>query len=181
MAKTIYLLRHTEPEHTNMEDDHKRVLTEKGRQDAENMAKILSDDGVKPDFILSSDAARTSQTTKPFREIWTDINVEFRDDLYLASAGHLHSLLRSLDDDLQSVLIVGHNPGLYEFLKFMTASTLPSMFSDLEYDYQMGVWTELACQWDHWDHIAPGRNHLVAMFKDGALKKLSDLAKTGTE
>lgn len=181
MAKTIYLLRHTEPEHTNMDDDHKRPLTDKGHKDAQNLAKVLSEDGVQPDLMLSSNAVRTSQTAKPFREVWSDVEISFRDDLYLASAGHLHSLLRSLDDEFSSVLIIGHNPGLYEFLKFMTASALPTMFSDLEYDYQMGVWTELSCQWDSWDQLAPGRNNLVAMLKDGNLKKLSDLAKTGTD
>lgn len=65
-----------------------------------------------PDLVLCSTAVRTRQTLEGvLSQLTVEPAVEFREDLYLADPMDMLRLISSLPDTVESVLLVGHNPG----------------------------------------------------------------------
>ena len=110
--RRLLLLRHAKAEPGGPDqDDHDRVLAERGLTDADAMARYLKAQGYQPDRILCSTSMRTRQTVAPvLREVPAPI--EFVEALYHAPPGRIAALAQDADNDIKVLLMVGHNPGL---------------------------------------------------------------------
>ena len=94
--------------------DHARPLSERGRLDAAALGRLLRDRALLPAAALVSSALRTRQT---FDLLGLDGDAPRRtlsDALYLADPGTLLDVLREQDGDAESIMLVGHNPGMHE-------------------------------------------------------------------
>jgi phosphohistidine phosphatase len=107
--RTLVLLRHatTEPQST---DDHTRRLTPEGRADAAEVRRWLTEQGIAPGRVLVSTAARA-------RETWElaavgDAEPEHDARVYEASPEVLRDLVAETAPDVQTVVVVGHNPAV---------------------------------------------------------------------
>ncbi len=113
--KTITLLRHAK---SSWDDptlvDFDRPLNDRGRKTAPDMAHRLRAAGIRPSLILSSPAKRAWSTAKIFaKEISYPHEFLQRDrDLYHASLSQLFDVIAAQDEGFNSILVVGHNPGL---------------------------------------------------------------------
>ena len=95
------------------------------------MGQRLGDAGIRPSLIASSPAIRAWTTA---RVIATQMSypVEFlmrENNLYLASLSDLIDIVAEQDEGFQSLLIVGHNPGLTDLANFLSpglTSNLPT-------------------------------------------------------
>ncbi|HUO02070.1 MAG TPA: histidine phosphatase family protein [Rhizomicrobium sp.] len=114
--KRLYILRHAKAAQAEPgQDDHARALTVRGIADAEAMARYLRKSGARPDRVLISTSARTIQTADlVLRELEGPPRADYRDGLYLASAGKIVTMLKTLPAKFSEVMVVGHNPGLEE-------------------------------------------------------------------
>lgn len=70
-----------------------------------------------PDRILCSTAVRAQQTLHGLQQAWDPkaiaaTPVETREDLYLAMASAIQKITEEHHGNSQSLLIIGHNPGL---------------------------------------------------------------------
>ena len=110
--KRLYLLRHAKAVPDNVrQDDFARELTVRGMHDAASMARYLRKNEMRPDLVLVSGASRTRQTAElVLRELET--KADYRDTLYLAEPGKILAQLQALPASLESVMVVGHNPGI---------------------------------------------------------------------
>lgn len=109
--KKLILMRHAKSSWADaLAEDHDRVLNARGRAAAEAMGNWLRAQGHLPDEALVSDAARTRQT---FARLGLDCAAQFRDALYHASAQAMLNVLQEARGD--SVLMLGHNPGIADF------------------------------------------------------------------
>jgi phosphohistidine phosphatase len=111
--KRLLLLRHAKAsQDVEAGGDHARELTARGRKDASAMGAFLQAQGLIPNMVLCSSAARTVETWELVaRELGAAPKVEFRDLLYLASAKKIQSFVRAADD-APTLLVIGHNPGM---------------------------------------------------------------------
>jgi phosphohistidine phosphatase len=122
-AKVLWLLRHakTVPDPPPGGDDFDRVLAPRGRRDATALGRLYAagSDGLGPDLkrvprptvALVSPAARTTATAELVLDGVTEPPEQLLvDDLYGADPNDVLDLLRTLSDDLTSVMVVGHNP-----------------------------------------------------------------------
>ena len=101
----------------------------------------------KPGLVLASSARRTLQTATlaaeemeyPITEIKTDEN------LYLASERRIMKIIRSLPDDCESCLLVGHNPGLTDLINQLNVrlDNLPTG-SAVCFNFNTGKWSEIS-------------------------------------
>jgi phosphohistidine phosphatase len=128
--KTLLILRHAKSswKHTEL-PDFDRPLNKRGKGDAPRMGELLRQADLLPDLILSSTAQRARQTTQAVVDAsGYGGEVRWLDSLYAAPPESYLEALRSLDDSLQRVMVVGHNPGLEELLEDLTgaAETLPT-------------------------------------------------------
>ena len=66
-----------------------------------------------PALVLCSSAQRTQETLERIAPaLGEQVAVQIERDFYAASAEHLLDRLQALDEDVASVLLVGHNPAI---------------------------------------------------------------------
>jgi len=116
--KTLLVLRHAKSSWSDPAlDDHERPLNKRGRRDAPRMGALVREHGLIPDVVVSSDAVRARLTAEAVVEAARyegEILLDQR--LYAASPDDIISLLRTVREKAESVMIVGHNPGLEELV-----------------------------------------------------------------
>jgi phosphohistidine phosphatase len=94
-------------------DDRDRPLAPRGRQAAPRMGRLLADRGWRPQRVLVSPAMRTRETWELVAaELGLAPEPEFLEALYMGNPAKLLALIRNIPDDVQSAMLVGHNPGL---------------------------------------------------------------------
>ncbi|NLG98495.1 MAG: histidine phosphatase family protein [Chloroflexi bacterium] len=120
--KTLLLMRHAKSSWKFHElEDRFRPLTKRGRRDATLMGSMLEERDLIPQKILSSTAVRNRQTAELVAE-----EAEFRgeidylDSLYMAEAEDYIAALRELPDNIDRVMVIGHNPGLETLLQVLS-------------------------------------------------------------
>lgn len=101
--------------------DRQRPLNSRGERDAPVMGKRIAAHGIRPSLIVASPAVRAWTTA---RIIAAEISypLEFlqrEDSVYLASLDDLLDVVVAQDDAFNSLMVVGHNPGLTEFANFL--------------------------------------------------------------
>src|SRR5205807_2626112 len=127
IMKTLFILRHaksswSEPDLADIE----RPLNERGRAAAPFMGGLMKRKGFQPSIILSSPAVRAKQTALAVKDAGgLSGELSFDDRIYEASPQGLRQVLSGLDDAYASVMIVGHNPGVEGFIRFLTTKSEP--------------------------------------------------------
>lgn len=120
--KTLTLLRHAK---SSWKDasliDHDRPLNKRGKRDLPVMAERIQRAGIRPSLILSSSAFRAWRTAKGIaKEISYPIEFLQREQrLYHAGVRRIIEVLAEQDDAFNSIMIVGHNPGLTDFANYL--------------------------------------------------------------
>lgn len=121
--RILYIARHAK---SSWKDpslfDHERPLNKRGKKDAPMIGKILQAKGVMPDMIISSPAKRAKKTANILaKEInYPKENIKEEKDIYEASVSDLLGILEQLDDSLQKVMIVGHNPSFTALANYLS-------------------------------------------------------------
>jgi phosphohistidine phosphatase len=111
--RTLVLLRHAKADWPEV-PDHERPLADRGRLDSPAVGRRFLDDGVSPELALCSTAARTRETWKlAAHELPHRPRTVYEERLYDASLGELLALLNETPDEIRSLLLVGHNPGMH--------------------------------------------------------------------
>jgi phosphohistidine phosphatase len=121
--KTLFLLRHAKAENSAAGlADPSRALNERGRIEAQAVGTFLKKQNVKLDLVLCSTAVRARETTElvlAAAEVTTKVRYDGR--IYEASPLRLLEVIAEIEDDSNSVLLVGHNPGMEELLQLLTS------------------------------------------------------------
>jgi len=120
--KTLLILRHAKSSWKKPGlTDYDRPLNKRGKLDAPRMGELIGEKALVPDLIISSSAKRARQTAEKVAQSCGYRNeVRLEDDLYLAYPDVIIGILRFLPDELNSVMVVGHNPGVEELLRLST-------------------------------------------------------------
>lgn len=144
--KTLLILRHAKSSWKDEAiSDHDRPLNKRGKADAPRMGKLLRDEDLVPDLILSSDARRARATAELVaEESHFEGELFWLRDLYAAEAGAYLEALAQMGGDAARVLIVGHNPGLEELLQELTGEYQPLPTAALaQVSLPLQHWSEL--------------------------------------
>ncbi|MGW8784073.1 SixA phosphatase family protein [Streptomyces sp. NPDC055796] len=111
--RRIVLLRHAKADWPQVAD-HDRPLAERGRKDAPAVGLKLAETGIAFDLALCSTAARTRETWKlAIQEMPHRPRTSYEERLYDASLGELIALLNETSDEVDDLLVIGHNPGMH--------------------------------------------------------------------
>lgn len=112
--KQLILQRHAKSDWSDaFLPDHDRPLNKRGRATASDLGLYFTQKGLHPDLVLCSTAKRTQETLARLqKKANTDFQVCFEHRLYGASPETILSLVREQDDELNSIMIVGHNPAI---------------------------------------------------------------------
>lgn len=120
--KTLTLVRHAKSswKDTGLRDIE-RPLNARGRRDAPEMGRRIKEHGIRPSLIVSSPAVRAWTTARIIAaEIAYPLEFLQREDgLYLASVDEILDVIAAQDDGFNSLMVVGHNPGMTDFANFL--------------------------------------------------------------
>ncbi len=115
----LYLLRHAKAAWALPgQKDFDRTLDDTGFADAEIVADMAADQGLRPDLVLCSTAVRCRQTADAFRRAMTeDLDIRYVDELYAGGASVYRDIIGSQAPGLSALMVIGHNPVIEEILR----------------------------------------------------------------
>ena len=109
-AKHLFVLRHAKSSWDDPGlDDRERPLAPRGRRAVKVLAEHFEADGIAPALILCSSSRRTRET---FEGLGLGGEALIEDELYAASPAHLLERLQRIPDEVESVMVIGHNPAM---------------------------------------------------------------------
>lgn len=153
--KTLLIMRHAKSDWSTAGADFDRPLNKRGRRDLPLLAHLLGDLEEKPRLILSSPAARARETAEGLAAALGPCDLAFDQRLYLAPPQVLGAALAEQDDRSDPLLVIGHNPGLEEWLALLCGACchLPTA----------GV-AALEMEAERWAAVRPGQGRLRWFF-----------------
>ncbi len=120
--KTLTVLRHAKSSWKDSSlSDHDRPLNSRGERDAPVIAARIQKAGIRPSLILTSTAVRAWTTAKVVaNEIsYPTEFLQRHERLYHAGVRRIIEVLSEQDVGINSIMIVGHNPGLTDFANYL--------------------------------------------------------------
>ena len=149
--KTLLLMRHAKASNDGAADID-RTLLDEGREAAQRIGKALKADNLTIDLALSSPAVRARETiTALLKTTESSLDVQYDERLYEGGPLRLLEVLSEVDESLNTVLLVGHNPVLEEFIQLITNETV---------HLSAGTLAHIGVEADNWSEIGEAKCYL---------------------
>jgi phosphohistidine phosphatase len=108
---TLIIARHAKSAWPAGVPDHQRPLNDRGRRDAPVMGEWLAGNDLVPDHAFVSPATRTRSTWElAATALPVPVPVRVVESMYAASEDDLLDVVRGADEELTTIVLVGHNP-----------------------------------------------------------------------
>jgi phosphohistidine phosphatase len=163
--RRVYLLRHAKSswkDHSLADRD--RPLAGRGRRAAKAMAAHLQAEGVRPDLVLCSPARRTRETLERIEGAFGGpVEASFEDALYGAGEAELLARLEALPQEVGSVMLIGHNPGLEELA--LALASKGTGLARLREKYPTAALATIDLPAERWSAIERGSGELVGYIR----------------
>lgn len=124
--------------------DFDRPLNERGSRTAPLIGAVMAERKLSPQLILTSPALRAKTTAEIVSESsGLKAELKFDERIYEASPRSLSQVVAELPDDIESAMIVGHNPGIEGFIRYLTGRLEPMPTAALAIiDLNISRWSE---------------------------------------
>lgn len=159
--KRLFLLRHQQAKNNSGDGDKHRALSSKGKEDAAALGQNMTHKGYTPDLVLCSPALRTKQTWEGIEAFLPCENVLFLDRLYNGSTGDYLYEIQQIEDKYNNILLIAHNPSIYELVILLGAQGDERVLSRLSEGYPPGSLSIIECACEKWADIQPAVNTLI--------------------
>jgi phosphohistidine phosphatase len=134
--RRLMLLRHAKSDWPEGLDDAMRPLAERGRGDAPEMGRAMARDSLVPDLALVSTAVRTRQTWELLAAaLGKSVRMREEPELYGAPEGKLLEIARNVPDEIETLLLCAHNPGIERLARRFAKSGDPDAIRRVEKKY----------------------------------------------
>ena len=164
--KTLALFRHAKSDWSDARArDFDRPLNTRGQRGAHAMGTYIRDTGRMFDRMIASPAVRAAETVEEASKPWgRTFKVEWDRRIYLASSATLIDLLKEIEGDPASVLMVGHNPGLEDLIFDLVPDDGSSPLRDLvEEKFPTATFAVLELDIDRWSDLTERSARLVEL------------------
>lgn len=160
--KTLHLLRHAKSSWKPVGlDDHERPLSKRGRAAARAVAKHMGRAGIAPDIVLCSTAVRTKETFEPIAKRLRPGKVLFERGIYAVPEHKLWKYVWALPERANTVLMIGHNPGLHDFALALADAEFVDRLPPPEGKFPTGALATFSFD-GRWEALRPRTAHLVS-------------------
>ena len=162
--KRLLLLRHAQALPAEGGSDIDRALSPKGLSDALALGQTLKKQGIAPDHILCSSAKRTRMTCEKLLEgLEANIHTVFTKDIYSAGVGELFQMTQSAEDKVGTLMLIGHNPTIYELAVRLSTSGNDSALGALAQGYAPASLSVIETDIENWAKIDPNACSLTTL------------------
>jgi phosphohistidine phosphatase len=171
--RTLYLLRHAKSDRSDPGlADSERPLAPRGRRDAPAMGAYMHHRHYRPDLILCSTSVRTRETlTLLLPELGAKVATAHDRKLYLASAEAMLQRLREVDEEVGSVLMIGHNPGMARLAAVLAPRGDRHALARMREKYPTSGLAVIHMHVDRWEQAEPGAGTLTDFMVPAELPK----------
>jgi phosphohistidine phosphatase len=161
-TKHLFVLRHAKSSWDNPGlDDHERPLAPRGRRAVKAIAEHLRANGIEPALVLCSSSRRTRETLEGIDPGGRQL---IEPELYAASTSTMIERLKRLPDDVDSVLLIGHNPAVQTLVLRLAAGDAGPDLSEVQRKFPTAALATLTLECA-WNELGPGRARLVAFVR----------------
>ena len=127
MSSYLYIMRHAKSDWSGTQtSDFERPINGRGRKNAMRVGEWMSDNNYIPQRIISSPATRAKETIELVVAQITKFSLEnlaYEDELYLAGFTQLIEFINTYKDKVQSLMLVGHNPGIENLVNYLCSQS----------------------------------------------------------
>ena len=151
--RTLVIVRHAKSSWDFDVDDHERPLSARGRRDAEALGQLLTQRSLRPDLVLCSSATRTRQTWEYAKAGGaTSGEVQYLHEIYHAWVPELLAMVREVPDEIHTLLVLGHAPGIPDLVEHVCVRTDSSDWIQMDNKFPTsalaivnvpGLWSDL--------------------------------------
>jgi phosphohistidine phosphatase len=160
----LLLLRHAKAERSSSGGDHERALSTRGRADAAEIGKAVSEQGGGLDLILCSTSLRTRQTWEGVRPaLAKPPKPRFLKDIYEPDGDYI-PVLRDEAGDADVALLIGHNPAIQVTALRLAESITGADGTALANGFPTAALAVFSFEGD-WDDLAAGAARLSAFIR----------------
>jgi phosphohistidine phosphatase len=163
MPRELLILRHAKSDWSSgASKDFDRPLAKRGKKDAPLVGAWLYREGLVPDLVISSPAERARQTAvKVCKSMdYKKKKIQWEGEVYAAGVEVFLRVLGRCSRDARTVLLVGHNPGLEDLIRFLAADELDDPADGKLLPTATLVRLEMP---DDWSALETGCAHLIAV------------------
>ncbi len=165
--KTLFLLRHAK---SNWDDpalaDFDRPMNDRGQSAALAIGGYMKVEGLFPDLIMSSPAARTFETLERLQKgMARRFLIQYPKILYLAAPETILNMIHNAADSAARLMIVGHNPGLHQLALSLIKTGARPDIDNLSVKYPTGALLEITFPVETWVDIGLGGGRLQRFIK----------------
>jgi len=167
--KILYVLRHAKSDWGDSSlEDFDRPLNARGKKAAKAVGREFRKRKIKPDLVLASPAVRAQQTIERVEDGYgSKFDVEDELRIYGSEPETLVDLIRSAPDDVDRLLIVGHNPGLQDLV--VKLSRPGELLDEATEKFPTAALAEIRFDTESWNGIAPGQGILECLVRPRGL------------
>jgi phosphohistidine phosphatase len=166
--KTLTLLRHAK---SGWDDpvarDFDRALNDRGKRGAKVVGAHMKSIGLEFDAVVSSPAVRCIDTLDGVWEGYgRTLHPKWDRRIYLASGVTLLDVVHDQPDDVDRLLMCGHNPGLEDLILMIVPDTgEEALRDDVEEKFPTASIAELTFDIEHWSEVTGGKGHLTRFIR----------------
>lgn len=163
--KRLLLLRHAQALPAEDGSDIDRKLSPKGLSDALALGRTLRRDGLIPERILCSAALRTRQTCEKLLEgLGHEVHADFAQNIYSASVGDLFKMVQITPGHIETFLMIGHNPAIYELAAKLASDGPETVLNHLGLGYPPTSLSVIESDIVDWGDLDPNTCRVTALY-----------------
>lgn len=165
--KTLTLLRHAKSSWKDpVARDFDRPLNKRGRRAAKTIGQEMRAQGLRFDRVIASPAVRVIETLDDVEDGYGDpLKPHYDRRVYLASPQILLDIIHEVDDGAETLLIVGHNPGLESLALLLTEPGVNGLRAEIEVKYPTATLAEIRLAVDHWSQVMAGKGDVARFIR----------------
>ncbi|MFI6033703.1 SixA phosphatase family protein [Streptomyces sp. NPDC051315] len=155
--RRLVVVRHAKSAWPEGVADHERPLAARGRRDAPAAGRALAEAGCLPDLAVCSTAVRARRTWELACAQWdSPPPVRHEPRLYAADVPEVLEVVRETPDEIGTLLLVGHNPGLRELVLDLAGEGLDDTLERVRVKFPTAAIAVLHWDGPTWRDLAPG-------------------------
>ncbi|GAA1427615.1 histidine phosphatase family protein [Streptomyces thermospinosisporus] len=155
--RRLVVLRHAKSARPVGVPDHERPPAPRGLRDAPAAGRALAEAGLLPDLAVCSTAVRARRTWELAAGEWTGVPpVRYDRRLYGADAADLLAVVREAPEDVRTLLLVGHNPGLEDLVLDLAGDAVDDTLAAVRTKFPTSAVAVLAWHGTTWRDLDTG-------------------------
>jgi len=169
---TLSLFRHAKSAWDNPElGDFDRPLAPRGQNAALRMGSYIVHEGLVPELVLCSPAARARQTLELACGKWAgQPDVRYEEGLYHAGPGETLRLVQAIPAGAAHAMLIGHNPGMHSLAEALSGDGRGPALDALNAKFPTAALAMIEFG-GNWNSIAPGAGYLQRFVVPRSLKR----------